>query len=148
MDFWGIYKNSEMSPGFGQARLTLCARDRIHISNSAIADYCTPIGPDTGFSRKYDERSRYVLAGDLTYDLLVSIYDVNSSRAFLLRLSNPLSEIAFKRVAATIKSLARPNLEMRVIGLQNGATGPLGTVRELIKHAKFSLQEVDIFGVV
>ena len=146
MDYWDIYKNAEMSPVFGHSRLLLSARERIRLSNSTVSDYGIPMDLNTGLFRKYSEAERYVLAKGLTYDLMVSLYDVNTSSAFLLRISSPLSAIEFKGVVATLKSLRKPNLEMRVIGLQNGTQGQLYLVRELGRLVSCSLQEVDLFG--
>lgn len=147
MDFWGVYKDSETQPVFGHSRMRLGSRDRIHVSNSAIDSCCLQLERNTGLMRRYSEAERYIVARGLTYDLLVSVYDVNTSCGVALRISAALSEIELARVLAAIRSLKRPNLEMRIIGLQNGAAGPLSIVNWLGKRLRCSLMEADLFGI-
>jgi len=150
MDFWKIYQNARASGDFGQQRLYLRSRDRIHASLSAVEAYGANLDPDRGLSASYGEGTRYVLAKDLTYDLLVSLYDVNSSSAVLLRASSPLDRKALAEIGKRLRRMKGPNLEMRAAGLQSGDASlldSLGKIQGIAQGiAKCNVQEVDLFG--
>ncbi len=146
MDFWKIYQNARASGDFGQQRLYLRSRDRIHASLSAVEAYGADIEINRGLAAEYGEGTRYIMAKGLTYDLLVSFYDVNSSRALLLRASTPLDKKAVAWIRARLGSLRKPNLEVRAIGLQSGDAAMLDSLDRIRGLAKSNLQEVDLFG--
>src|SRR5271157_1799116 len=140
MDFWKIYQNARASGDFGQQRLYLRSRDRIHASLSAVEAYGANLDPDRGLSASYGEGTRYVLAKDLTYDLLVSLYDVNSSSALILRSSSPPGKRTIAEIRRRLGRLKKPNLEMRAIGLQNGDRAMLDALGRIREVARCNLQ--------
>jgi hypothetical protein len=146
MDFWKVYQNARASADFGQQRLYLRARDRIHASLSAVESCATGLETSRGLFTKYSDSARYVLAEGLTYDLLVSLYDVNSSSALLMRISSPIRGKDLSEIRRRLGRLGRPNLEMRAIGLQSGDRALLDTIEKIHGLAKCNLQEVDLFG--
>ena len=146
MDFWEIYQNARASDDFGRQKLYLRARDRIHVSLPAVAMRGTGLDMNYGVSAAYSEGKRYVLAKNITFDLLVSFYDVNSSRALLFRATFPPNKKALARISSWLSGLKRPNLEMRVIGLQSGDTTMLDSIEKLHGLTKCNLQEADLFG--
>jgi hypothetical protein len=146
MDFWKVYQNERASGDFGQQRLSLGLRDRIHASLSSVESYSTNIEVNQAVSASYGESTRYVLAKDLTYDLLLSLYDVNSSSALLLRASSPLGKESLAEIRKRLGRLRRPNLEMRAIGLQNGDKTMLESIDKIHALANSALLEADLFG--
>jgi len=146
MDFWRVYKTEEEKPEFGNGRLYITSRDRIHLSLSHVERYSALLGMNQSMSRRFSDETRYVTTKDLTHDLFVSVYDVNTTESVLLRFSQPLGREAVKKVASPLKKLARPNLEMRIIGLQDRDTELLGSVEMLHGELKPALVEADLFG--
>jgi hypothetical protein len=146
MDFWDVYEKERTKPNFGSVRQYLTSRERIHLSLSSVEQYGVGMEMNTGSFRKFREEERYLIVSDMTRDLFVSIYDVNQQHALLLRFSESLEADALKRIDQEIKNMKKPNLEMRVIGLQDKETELLGTVERLHGMFKSSLMEVDLFG--
>jgi hypothetical protein len=146
MDLWKDYQTARASEDFGHQRLYLRSRERIHASLSEVGPYGTILELNNCVFASYGEGTRYVLARDITYDLLVSIYDVNSSSALLFRATFPLNKKAFSEVRNRLGRFRRPNLEMRLIGMQNEDTVVLDSIDGLRRLAKSALQEVDLFG--
>jgi hypothetical protein len=111
-----------------------------------VEQYCIELDMDRGISREFQESIRYVIATDITHDLLLSIHDVNTTYTFLLRFSLPLSVNAMKKMSEEIDKMKSPNLEVRAIGLQNKDTELLNTLDRLHAAFKSSLMELDLFG--
>jgi hypothetical protein len=146
MDFWSIYEKERAKPGFSSVKTYIRSRDRIHLSFSTVEQYCVELDMDRGTSREFQENVRYVIATDITHDLLLSIYDVNTTRTFLLRFSLPLSVNVMKKLGEQIDRMNSPNLEVRAIGLQDRDTELLNTLERMHATFKSSLMELDIFG--
>ncbi len=146
MDYWDVYEKERAKINFGSVREYLTSRDRIHLSLDSVEQYGLALQMNTGSSRSFKEEERYLLVTDMTRDLFVSIYDVNTQHAILLRFSEPLDEDVLKRVEHEVKNLKKPNLETRVIGLQDKETELLGTVERFHGMFKSSLMEIDLFG--
>ncbi len=146
MDFWKVYEAEKAKQGFGESQLYIKSRDRIHASLSSVDRYGVLLGMNQGTLRKYSPEQRYVMTKDVTHDLFVSVYDVNTTTSALLRFSQPLGQETIRKALSNIKKLKKPNLEMRVIGLQDKDTDLLGSAEQIYRHAKPALIEVDIFG--
>lgn len=146
MDFWSVYEKEKTKPEFGNARLYIASRDRIGLSLSTVERYSVLLGMNQGTARRFSDEFRYVLVKELTHDLLVSIYDVNTTQSFLLRFSEALGDAAVKKLAGDVRKIRKPNLEMRVIGLQDNNTELLSALERLHAALKPSLMEVDLFG--
>src|SRR6266480_2976100 len=119
MDFWNVYESARAKPDLGTGRLLITSRDRIHLSLSTVENYAYSLDMDRGIAKRFSEASRYVLVTEITHDLFVSIFDVNTTQSLLLSFSSPLNEADVKRVAWEVGRMKKPNLEMRIIGLQN-----------------------------
>ena len=146
MDFWRVYEAEKAKQEFGSGRLYITSRDRIHQSLSAAERYSTLLSMNQGVSKKFSEEARYVIAKDLTHDMFVSLFDVNTTQTVLLRFSQPLGADALRKAAAPMRRLAKPNLEMRVIGLQDQDTELPVSIELLRTELKPALAEVDLFG--
>ncbi len=146
MDFWHVYEAEKTKPEFGSGRAYIASRERIHLSMSHVERYSTLLPMNQGMFRKFSEEARYVITKDLTHDILVSIYDVNTTESVLLRFSEALGNQAVVKALAAVKRLKKPNLEMRVIGLQDKDTELLASADRLYSAARPALVEVDLFG--
>jgi hypothetical protein len=146
MDFWRIYQTASVSENFGEQRLYLRSKDRTHSSLSAVEAQAERIEINGGLSAKYAEGARYVIADDLTYDLLVSFYDVNSSRAVLMRMSSFPDKKSLAAIRGKVGRMRGANLELRAVGLQSGDPTMRDSLREIQGIAKCNLQEADLFG--
>lgn len=153
MDFWEAKNAETVKKEFGTQRLILSSKtsvislNRPATSLSAIQNKSKEIGLNQAlFLRLNAMESRYVMATGITFDLLVSIYDVNSNSAILVRATWPLDSKDLERIRGMIKRLKRPNIEIRAIGMQNGDLNLIKIVDELYNVIKGNLIEVDLFG--
>ncbi len=146
MDFWNVYERARDNPEFGSSRLYITSRDRIHLSLSSVEKYGTLLGTNQGISKKFSEGTRYIMVKDLTHDLFLSIYDVNTTQSFLMRFSESIPDALSKKIIGEIKKIRNPNLEMRIIGLQNKDTELLTAPGYFHKLFEPNLMEVDLFG--
>ncbi|MDE1855163.1 MAG: hypothetical protein KGH57_02485 [Candidatus Micrarchaeota archaeon] len=147
MDFWHVYEAEKAKPEFGNGRLYITSRDRIHLSLSSVEKYSVLLGMNQGMSKRFTEEARYIITKDLTHDLLVSVFDVNTTQSTLLRMSEALGEETLRKAESALKMLSRPNLEMRMIGLQDKDIELLSTTERLRAALKPALVEADLFGV-
>lgn len=90
--------------------------------------------------------TRYVNSANITHDLLVLIYEVNSRSAIVARLSKPFAGSDVSRIVRMASNWKRPNIELRAIGLQNGDAEMCGSVEMLANHMKGHFMELDLFG--
>lgn len=146
MDFWKVYEAEMAEPEFGKGGLRIASRERINLSLSSVERYGTLLGLNQGTTRRFSEERRYTLLKDLTHDMFISLYDVNTTQTFLLRFSEELGDAAIRKVAGDIRKINKPNLEMRAIGLQDNDTELLGSLQSLHAALKPSLMEADLFG--
>ncbi len=95
---------------------------------------------------QFPEQSRYVCARDITFDLLVTLYDVNTRTMAIFRLVKELPEATRAKLVKFISSLKRPTLELRAIGMQNSYKEMLPLIAQMRELSKAILVEVDLFG--
>lgn len=95
---------------------------------------------------KYDESRRYVIARDVTYDLLISAYNINTKDMFVARIARPFGKNEWQRVIHPIRSWSRPNIEFRAIGLQNGHPETMHVIDDFYKKVKGHFIEINLFG--
>ncbi len=146
MELFAVYRREAEKQDFGKARLQLASRQRIHASLSRIGGYASLLEMNQARSADYSEAGRYVLARGITRDLLITIYDVNTSQAVLLRPSKELGDSMARQVAGTVGKRRMKNLEMRAIGLQEADAGLLASIDRLHSLLKAPLVEADLFG--
>lgn len=146
MDFFGKYREEAGKQGFGATRLHLASRERIHASLSSLSKYSSRLEINQAHAFAYSGADRYVLAKDVTRDLLIAIYDVNTSQAILLRPSKAIEGGMARKIASAVGGHKMKNLEMRAIGLQEEDKDLLPGIDMLRKSLKAPLVEVDLFG--
>ncbi|MGC9037352.1 MAG: hypothetical protein ACP5IK_01400 [Candidatus Micrarchaeia archaeon] len=148
MDFFKAYLDAKRQ-GFGNAQIRIASAERPHISLSSLRANFVEIGYGQSAMVEYAEK-RYVLAKSLDYDLLISIYDVNSGHVFAFRAIK--QEDMKKLLYNFIKKLKKPNLELRAIGMQNLREGYGTDLLANIELAYTTLKpnvklvELDLFG--
>ncbi len=150
MGFEDTFAAAIMSQGFGKERFLVSYKDRPHISKSKLDRYSEALYIGTGeLSRlKFSEiRQRYIAAMDVTYDLMLTIYDVNTSTLLAARLFGFPDKTA-KEIDSFVRGLGKKaNLEARLIGLQNNeSTDSLSRIFAFLKSRKIQLVEIDVFG--
>ena len=133
-----------------KAKVDLSYRERRHISKVKMDQYeevkYVKVGSngETGFKVPFSER--YIVALNITYSLIASLYDVNSSRLVAFNVfENP--EACIKGFSAFISKTKRGNIEARLIGMQNGQdTAMLDQIASFISKRRIPLVEADLFG--
>ena len=153
MDYWNAKNSETLRKGFGMQRMVLSSKssvvalNRPHTSLSMLNGRAREIARSTAFAQGFElSGTRYVLAKDLTYELFVSLYDVNSGAGIFLRPTYPLDSGDIKKLRSMILKLKKPNLEIRTIGMQSGDASLMKVVDELHNALKVDMIEMDFFG--
>lgn len=128
-------------------------KERVHMSKSKMDMYSSAeyIGVGSSFSMRYDDESerRYIAAPNLTYDVVVSLFDVNSRNIMACRAFQKI-EFLKKDLSTFIGRTGRNGkLEARVIGMQNNYEDfypLLDYLAELFVSKDIKLVEIDLFG--
>lgn len=145
MDFWDSYKKRAVAT-FGSAQLHLSTGERWNTSVAMVSDRGIVLELNNALLQGYGEASRYLVAKDINYDLLVLVYDVNSRSSFAARITAAPDSREWSRIASLIGRIGNPNFEFRFIGLQNGYTAPLDIVDNIHKKFGGRVMEFDLFG--
>ncbi len=143
-NLWKAYAREASKPTFGSARLQLRTGNRWNTSLATVEDRSRDLEIGKAIFQEYTPDKRYVLARNITSDILVSIYDVNIASGMLLRPSLPLKKHQVHEIAGRTGRFQ--NIEVRLIGLQNGAIDLGPTVSEIEKAVGGALIEADLFG--
>lgn len=154
MSFEGIFGREFAVGSFGTDRYLRCYKDRTHISKAALDTYsnATYLGIDKTSNGKYQAPTdvRYIAATDIRYDMLISIYDIDAQSTFACRMFSFEGNASAQFIAYTDslkKRKVMPNLEARLIGLQNKQSFSfMSQVIDLLDSAGIKLVEVDLFG--
>ena len=128
-------------------------KERPHISKSKVDMYSNAVYVGIGGSKKLYYSSeidtRYIAAKDITFDMLVSLYDINNR----ILLASRIYKYAFdveKKMTAMIASIKgkKTNLEARIIGFQNNEDVYLigEELADFFMKNRIELVEVDLFG--
>ncbi len=136
--------------GFGTGEYLRSFKARPHVSKSKVDQYsnCTYLeaGDFFSISRYKDTDRRYVAATQLSYDTLMSVYDVNTRSMAAARFLNFTVELR-SRFERFMRSVKRANFEARIIGMQDGQTrDSVYTVSEFMEKSRLPLFEIDLFG--
>ncbi len=150
MTFESIFFSELHTSGFGSQPYLKTFKKRPHVSKSKIDAYsnCVYLKVGDFFSKAgySDTDSRYISATSMTYDIFMSIYDVNTQSVAAARFLELTSDLNTK-FGKFIKSLRRPNLEVRLIGMQDAESAlPLYGVADMIAQNRLSVYEIDLFG--
>ncbi|EQD62491.1 hypothetical protein B2A_02794 [mine drainage metagenome] len=139
-------------PGFGSSNCHLFFKERPHISKTRVDENgrAAYIDVDSNAKAIYSDTStRYIASTDLTYDMLLSVYDVDTKELFVMRLFKHKPD-TFKPLKKHLSGISRnkyKRLEARLIGLQDKEDYSIlmPIFKELGKY-RVPVVEVDLFG--
>ena len=143
-NLWKAYRNESVNPSFGSARLQLRTGNRWNTSLATVEDRSLDLEAGKALFQAHSLEKRYVLAKNITGDLLISIYDVNTFSAVILRPSMLLRKSDLGAISK--RAVRFENVEVRLIGLQNGSTDLGRVISDIEGAVGGALMEVDIFG--
>ncbi len=152
MSFNGVFGRALSENGIGSERYRLAYKERTHISKHVLDAKSDALYLDIGKFHRGVYRSaadlRYVAATNVTYDMLMSLYDANTSNAFVFRLYgfDEGARLIFNNYAESLRRM-RPNLEARIIGLQSKQNcAYLKRAAAMLDDNGIKLVEADLFG--
>ncbi len=144
MDLFSAY--SEAISSNTDARLYLSTGRRQHASIAQIESRSIPLEKSKAISIRYSEKKRYVISKSITFDMLLTMYDVNSRSMFAIRPTLPMGTKEVGQVQKLIGRIKNPNFEIRAIGLQNGWRGYAKSLNDIYRISKGHCMEVDMLG--
>lgn len=145
MDLWDSY-NNKRGADFGAKRLLLDTGQRWNASLGQISDRAVYLDLNHVIFHAYSEAKRYVLCRNISFDLLLTAYEVNTRNFFGMRPTKEVSGEEWHQIRAWFEKLKRPNLEFRAIGMQNDYRELEGNIDGLRRTAKGRFMEIDVFG--
>ena len=152
MSFEHLFKTVMLSEDFGKERYMQRYKERAHMSKSRLDAYSNVryLDVNANYMNSYrDELSvRYASALNISYDLLVSLFNVDTGDTLVCRTFGS-DENMKSFMGKYLASLGKKgqNLEVRLIGMQSGQEhGYLYDLAEMISAKSLPLVEVDLFG--
>ncbi|MHB1829899.1 MAG: hypothetical protein ACYCO0_00735 [Candidatus Micrarchaeaceae archaeon] len=145
MDLWNSYKERALGD-YAASALKLNTGERKYTSLKMVEEKARELEINTALFQHYDESRRYVTAKNLTYDLLLTVYDVNTRSTLAARITRELGKDDWVKLRSSIRKVENPNFELRVIGLQNNFVEPLAGLDVFYKELGCTLMEIDLFG--
>jgi hypothetical protein len=148
MDLWDAYKRRPMGI-FADSVFTLSTGERKRTSLSMVEGAASELGINKAVFQRYDDAHRYITATDVSYDLLLTVYEVNTRSALAARITREPRRQDWRRMLASLRALrmaGSPNFELRVMGLQNTFLEPLGGLDYFYRSLHGRLMEADLFG--
>ena len=151
MDFWKVYDRHVINPDFDASRFHLASKARPNASLGEVSAREKTVGLNEMLNAAYEHDSlRYIVAREVTYDIVFTLYDVNTARCMFIRATEALDRKALDEVARFARSLKNPNIEMRAIGAQNAGKKMAWSIyvirKGIMRHGEAALVEVDLFG--
>lgn len=144
MDLFRPY--SAKATGMGNQRFYISTGKRQHSSIAQIESRSFTLERNNGILLRYSERQRYIIAKSLTFDMLLTMYDVNSRSILAIRSTLPIEAKELKGVRKKLSLMRNANIEVRAIGLQNGWRGYAKSLNDIYRISKGRCMEVDLFG--
>ncbi len=148
MDFWHAYTSTLSKPEFGTTRSLNAAMERNTASLHAVSQRAIKLEIYSSVKTMLDSIGKmYIISDNVTFDIMVSIYDINSTNALVFRTAkNHIEKPLQITINKFVKGIKKPNFELRCIGLQNGSKDAANTVSEMHNIVKGSIAEIDLFG--
>ena len=147
MDFWNTYKTGIIGD-FSHDPLFLGTSERKNASLKAVSEFSRELEVNKAFFQRYDALRRYIIAKEITHDLLFSAYDVNSRDILVARITRQLDAREWSAIFSNLRKIRKPNLEFRLIGLQAGGfAAALAGFDKLHRRVHGILAEADLFGI-
>lgn len=138
------------TPDFGKAKYAMTFKKRPNLSrvrlDSTSGCRFVEVGQWTLLQHEEKLGMRYAACTNITYDSVLSIYDVNRQLIMVYRFYT----FDYRIGAAMVKRLGNIkdlNVEARLIGMQNGqGSSKLDSIYEFLRQNKVPIMEVDLFG--
>ena len=148
MDLWNAYSNARGRSDFSTVQLRLATGDRYNTSLSMVEIKGRLADINTIFMQQHAPNLRYVIAKDISFDILLTLYDASSRNAVVARLTEQPDKVHLSSIMRLLGRLRSrySNIEMRAIGLQNGGSALLAAFEYFRKASKSRVIEVDLFG--
>lgn len=157
MSFESVLKNSLLSDiGLGKSRYTHGYTHnyeiRQNVSKSRVDLYDSVryllIGSTVTLRYENETSVRYIAAEGMSYDTILSLYDINSRSLFVARFVSFDDKIKqqVEQFIGSIK-IPTPRYEARIIGMQNSEEyKDLYKIADMLSVHKIGLYEIDLFG--
>ncbi|MEM3791406.1 MAG: hypothetical protein QXL16_01595 [Candidatus Micrarchaeaceae archaeon] len=151
MEFYPLLKKMLTKEGFGRERIILttndlqATKDRHAISLRLNQEKGKELSRESIMHSKFSEFNKYVFAKNISFDLFVSIYEINLQECVAFRFFSPLSKKEKEAISAIVKKRGFRNCEVRIIGMQDNSL-PLSSSFFLFEDFHFLLKEADLFG--
>ena len=146
MDLWNNFFHEKMEFGFGTRQLLLNTGDRHNSSLKRYFDRSIELNNDSFIKKSYSYEQRYIQVKNITFDIFVLFFDVNTSYSIAFRSSSILEDKKIDTLSKLIKKLKLSKIEARIIGLQNGHTDLSTFLNYMYDCIDCTLLEADIFG--
>ncbi len=129
-------------------KTSVVSLNRPHTSISAIEGKYSELDRNKVVLLKYAiDGNRYVLCKEITFDMLITVYDANTSSLLAIRpTSTILDTVDMKSLQNYGKKFVNANIEIRAIGLQNQGGAATKIVEQVASMFKGSIIELDLFG--
>lgn len=152
MSFESILKN-EIKRDLNKNEYRQSFKERPHISKSVVDEFSDALYIKNRELKVLEYSSelspRYVAITNLTFDAIISLYDVNTRRLLVYRFYITPTELNYglKKYVETFKR-SNANIEARIIGLQNNQDYYLllNELSDFFTLNKIKLVEIDLFG--
>ncbi len=145
MDLWDSFRRRKADM-LGSQPLLLNTGERWNSSFNAVKDTSFELPINKAVSLKYEEERRYLVARDINYDMLLTVYDINTRYLFAARITLIPGNASWKSIFSKLKNIRTPNFEFRAIGLQDNYTGPIDALEVLHRKVNGKFMEFDLFG--
>ncbi len=134
----------------GRAVFRIAAKERIHISKSEIDRYGSTayIGQGDSVSMQFaDDEKRYAAALDLTYDTVLTFYELNARQLFVVRFYDEVDKVLGMSRDFIKRTNGKKGIEARIIGMQSNQY-PYNLERLVaeIEQQRARIVELDVFG--
>ncbi len=146
MDLWKAYTKERLEVNFGSTQLLLNTGDRHNSSLAHYSDRSVEVKPNSSIYKTYSYESRYIRFSDITFDLLITFFDVNTSSIVAFRVSKEFTNSELSKIESIVRQMKSTNLECRVIGLQNTHLELVPNITHIHEKIPCKLAELDLFG--
>ena len=150
MSFENIFK--ENLEKLGNSRYWESYEDRAHISKQKLDKFkeVKYLTKDESLTFEYATvlSERYIAATNITDELFISVYDINSKRIFVQRfMVSDQDEDKLEEFEIYLNENKDKSIEVRLFGMQNGANlRSLGRILNIILKYRVPVFEIDLFG--
>ena len=150
MSFENIFK--ENLEKLGNSRYWESYEDRAHISKQKLDKFkeVKYLTKDESLTFEYATvlSERYIAATNITDELFISVYDINSKRIFVQRfMVSDQDDDKLEEFEIYLNRNKDKSIEVRLFGMQNGVDlKSLRRILNIILKYKVPVSEIDLFG--